>query len=257
MSQTKTYKTYQIDSDGHVYKEGIDITETLKVNCGYLQLDGKSLHRIMMKLFKYNKLKHKSRYYVVDHINQNKLDNSIKNLRYASYRENALNQKPKEYVTELPPDCFNIIFIQGQLLKNPLIYSPKTNTYYRKFSKTKYRIVNLLLTGDGHYCEITDQENVLRYRCINNIYYKRPIVKDIPTRCHNTKYRAKDGTVREYIYQPKVQTKSDSKKTTLLEFIRINRYVLNSIKTIQKKTDYINENIPEYNYSVSMVYKYL
>lgn len=257
MSQTRNYKTYQIDSDGHVYKNEIDITKTLKLTRGYLQLDGKSLHRIMMKLFNYDEEKYNSKHYVIDHINQNKLDNSIKNLRYATYSENAINQKSKEYVSELPSDCFNIIFIQGQLLKNPLIYSPKTDTYYRKVFENRYRIINLLLSGNSHQCELLDQDKILRYRCINNIYYKRPIKKDRSTKSHNTKYITKDGTVREYIYQPKGQTQSNSKKTTLLEFIRINRYALDSIKTIQKKTDYINENIPDYNYSVSMVYKYL
>lgn len=257
----KPYKTYQINSNGRVFKNIngnlIDITDNLKQLCEYILLDGKHLHRIMMKLFKYDSTKHNSRKWIVEHINKNKLDNSIDNLRYAIYRENALIEKKAEFVTNLPIDWFAIQFINGQYLHRPIYYSPSTDKYYRELKPKKYRIIDLLVTCNSHYFEFTDQQIKHRFKCINNIHYKRSITKEYKTRSQNRKYIKKDGTIIEYIYQPKLKTQSELKKETLIHFIKTNHSSLNTIKTLQEKTNYINENIQDFKYSISMVYNYL
>lgn len=260
-NQLKAYKTYQINSNGRVFKniQGtlIDITDNLKHLCGYILLDGKHLHRIMMKLFKYDPIKHNSRNWVVDHINKNKLDNSVDNLRYATYRENALNVKAPEFVPNLPEDWFAIQFVNGQYLKSPVYYSPSADKYFRRSKGKGYRIIDLLLTCNAHYFEFTDHQVKHRFKCINNIHYNRSITREYKTRSQNRKYTKKDGTVVEYIYQPKLKTQSELKKETLVNFIKSNQDSLNRIKTLQEKTNYINENIQNFTYSMSMVYNYL
>ena len=253
----KPYRSYIIRGDGQVFKDGENVTGKLHFKSGYKILDdNEHLHRIMMKLFNYDEDKFNSKEYVINHIDLNPLNNSINNLEYATYSENALNQKPKVYVELLPDDCFMIRTIRGNILKNPLIYSPSNQQYYRLYNN-KYRIVNTVLTGNCHYLEIEDNKKKYRFVCDNVVGYKRPKTKTTNPKSHSSFYVTKSGERRRYDYTNDKKTQSQQKLSTLLNYVERNRSLINSIKTIQEKTDFINTEIPDYNYSVSMIYKYV
>lgn len=253
----KPYRSYLIRTDGQVFKDDVNVTGKLGFNSGYKILDdNEHLHKVMMKLFNYDEEKFNSRHYVINHIDLNPLNNSIDNLEYATYSENALNQRPKVYVETLPDDCFIIKTIRGNILRTPLIYSPSNQQYYRLYNN-KYRIVNTVLTGNCHYLEIEDNKKKYRFVCDNIIGYKRPKIKTTKPKSHSSFYVTKSGERRRYDYTIDKKTESQHKLTTLLNYIERNKLLLNSIKTIKEKTDFINTEIPDYNYSVSMIYKYV
>lgn len=252
----KTYHSYMICSDGQVYKNGNNITDNLKLKSGYKILHNEHLHRIMMRLFNYDETKYNSKRYVINHIDMNPLNNSINNLEYATYSKNALFQKPKKYIEYLPDDCFIIKTIKGNFLKTPLIYSPSKNQYYRLYNN-KYRIVDTILTGNCHYLEIEDSHKKYRFVCDNIIGYTRPNPKSTNPKSHTSYYTTKSGERRRYDYTIDKKTRAEQKLSTLINYVERNRDLINSIKTIQEKTNFINSEIPEYNYSLSMIYKYV
>ena len=253
--EPKQYHSYLIHSNGQVYRNNINVTDSLKLKAGYRILhNNEHLHRVMMRLFKYDETKYNSKRFVINHIDMNPLNNSIENLEYATYQENALSQKPKQYIDELPSDCFNIITVKQQFLNNPLIYSPSRKQYYRLYND-KYRIVEPNLTGNCHYIEFEDNHKKFRFVCDNVVGYSRPTPKkeSKPTK---TYYITKSGERRVYDYSVDKKTKAEDKLTTLLNYIDRNKEALRSIKTIQAKTDFINTEITKYKYSASMIYKY-
>jgi hypothetical protein len=244
-----------IDTNGQVYKNGVNITETLSCNAGYRTVDNKHLHKIMMKLYNYDPEKFNSKAWVINHIDLNIYNNSIDNLEYATRSKNAINQKPKQFIDDLPSDCFWIQTIRGILLKNPLIYSPSNKTYYRKFNN-KYRIVDIVLTGNLHYIEFVDNKNKFRFVCDNIVGYNRPKPKTISPKIKRRYHTKPNGEVTIYTYNNVDKTKSELKLNALINFVEKHRASIESIKTLELKTNYINTEIPQYHYSASMVYKY-
>lgn len=94
-------KEYFIKNTGEIksYKSGVGkILKPYKTERGYsfVNLKGKlsSVHRIMIKTFKPDTLTKETP--IVDHINRNPSDNSLKNLRAVSHRENAQNRSFKK-----------------------------------------------------------------------------------------------------------------------------------------------------------------
>lgn len=257
--QQKTYKvyhSYMICNDGQVYKNGVNITSNLKLRAGYRVLNNEHLHRIMMRLFNYDEVKYNSRRFVINHIDMNPLNNSITNLEYATYSSNALNQLPKEYIDELPNDSFFIKTIHGVYFNNPLIYSPSQNQYYRKLNG-KYRIVRSILTGNCHYIEIVDNHKKYRFVCDNIVGYQRPLPKNITKNPHTSYYTTKSGERKKYLYSDEESSGREQKIDTLINFYETHKSAINSIKGIKEKTDFINSEIPQYNYSMSTIYKYV
>lgn len=257
--QYKNYQTnnttYQISSNGHVFQNSTDITDSLKQSAGYYIINGEHLHRIMMTLFNYDKDKLNDKNYVIDHIDMNKHNNSITNLQYATRSWNAINHKPTILVNNIPDDVIFLKTVEGHILKKPLIYSSSTNTFYRKFDD-QYRVIEPILSYNLHYIDVKESGKRYRFTCDSITGYKRPKQKQ-PKKPKTHTYITASGETKVYTYDGTTTTKQQQKLDCLKKFIKSNSEALNSIKTLQEKTNYINENIPNYNYSSSTVYRYL
>ena len=96
-NQYKIYKTniYEISNFGRVKKNGEIYECKLNIN-GYLMFSGYFVHRAVAESFIPNP-EGKS---CVDHIDTNKLNNHVDNLRWVTYKENQNNYLTKKHISE-------------------------------------------------------------------------------------------------------------------------------------------------------------
>ena len=142
------YKDYAADEDGNLYSlkfEKIKLLNPCENNkFGYLQFHicnngNRKLYRVNRFVFEClnNRLIRDN--YEIDHINRNKKDNCITNLRMVSKLTNILNRYENEEVNELPEDSIKIIKYNSHLFEN-LYFSPSTNYLYRSSDEYFFRI---------------------------------------------------------------------------------------------------------------------
>ena len=133
-------------------KTKIEVNEYI-IGSGYigLQLNKKQYykHRILAQQF----LSNPNNYPFVDHINKNRSDYHIENLRYVSCSENNLNRISTkgvkyDYIHELPKDAKQIISYEGKSVKCEFIegmyyYSKEEDKYYQQITNNNYKILHI------------------------------------------------------------------------------------------------------------------
>ena len=128
-------------SDGYILKE--------RINKGYVKvkLNGNDClkHRIIAKQFLFNDDPVNKT--DVDHINHDKTDNHIENLRWVSHSENQLNKSSNrgvvyEFIDELPNDCVIIDHYNQHLFDEHIFFSVSENQFYKEAAPSYYRIMH-------------------------------------------------------------------------------------------------------------------
>ena len=146
------YKDYASDKNGNIYslKFGkIKLLNPSENNFGYLQFKIYNnrnhkfyqVHRFVFECLN-NELIENG--YEIDHLDRNKKNNQITNLRIVSKSTNNLNRFSNEeversYEVELPEDAIKIIRYNSHLFEN-LFFSPSTNCLYKTSERYKFKI---------------------------------------------------------------------------------------------------------------------
>ena len=106
--------------------------------CHILDNDGKSIKKLFHRLIMEHYFPQEDKSLVIDHIDQNKKNNNLKNLRWTSNATNSMNISKINFVNELPDDA---ILCDNTILKTmrPVYFSETTKQFY-EYCEGKYKI---------------------------------------------------------------------------------------------------------------------
>lgn len=163
----KGFKDYEINSEFpyDIRKKGkIYTLKTYMHHNGYqyVCIHNKQylFHRLVANQFVHNNdPTHKTE---VDHIDHNRSNNHIENLRWCTRSENMINRTGcKGYVWEevetLPDDAFELTEYSGHDIED-YYYSPSTDTFYF-FNGVKYRKLIKCLKNNSYFVYVRTMEN--------------------------------------------------------------------------------------------------
>ena len=141
------YKDYAADLNGNIYsfKFGkIKLINPCENNKGYFKFsicyNGKrktyQIHRFVFECLN-NRLIEKNK--DIDHIDHDRKNNNISNLREVSKLTNNLNRFTNEEIDELPEDAIAVEKYNSHLFEN-LYFSPSKNCLYKSSEDYKFKI---------------------------------------------------------------------------------------------------------------------
>ena len=151
-------------SNGKILKESIDRQGYYSV---HLNQKTYRKHRIVAQQF----IPNPNNYKCVDHINRDRTDNRIENLRYVSYSENNFNKTSScnikyEFIDyEDEPDDLIIVTDYGKHEFEDYYYSPSENRFYFD-NGVQYRVlhINYEKTGSAFVYTFTTEHKRVKIR---------------------------------------------------------------------------------------------
>ena len=121
----------------------------------------------------------------VDHINHDKTDYHIENLRWVSRSDNCKNKSSHcgvkyEFIDELPNDCVIIDHYNQHRFDEHVFYSVSENQFYKEVAPSYYRLMHQNIKNrNSHYVSIKSTlnklVNVFTKKVIQNIDMYEPI----------------------------------------------------------------------------------
>lgn len=141
-------------------------------NCGYrylqVQRDGKRINKLFHHLVAKAFLGDRQDNLIVDHIDRNKLNNNVNNLRYTTQTENMRNtDRYLNHIEETDPKARALIRSKEYAVKNRDIVLQKKREYYQKMKEEfKKRRQDDKVSYVCERCqnEITIQRNTLKLK---------------------------------------------------------------------------------------------
>ena len=164
------------------------VSESLR--CGYIQvaLNGKSYykHILIAKQF----LDNPNNYQFVDHINHNRADNHLENLRFATQLQNCFNKSSHrgvqyEFIDNIPDNTIKVLFYDTksehhEFEDNKYYYNydeeNDEDIFYGRINDNIYRILHINENKSGtKYIQMCDINNKQVSICINKFKYQHSL----------------------------------------------------------------------------------
>ncbi len=138
------YPKYMINEEGDIYSKKYKkiLKQSLGSNGYYrvkLRKDIKSYSKTIHRLLGLQYLPNPDNKPCIDHINRNKIDNTLTNLRWATYNENCKNLSTRKNTTSK--------FVGVRKVKNKIIKPYRAET---TFQKKKYHVGYFETEEEGH-----------------------------------------------------------------------------------------------------------
>lgn len=167
------FPNYKINPDGVVKNVKTGRVLTPRISNGYAIVDlynnglrkTTTIHKLVANAF----LHKTDDGVVVDHINNDRTDNTIENLRYASYNSNNRNKLSNcgvvyKFISVLPSDSLHITIMKDIDVSDiGLYYSKSTEDFYLRVAEDKYRVMYKECTGKSYRIKFRFNEKMVCY----------------------------------------------------------------------------------------------